>query len=37
MILLIHYEKKHGNVIINGENYASSNNNFNRLKNYWIK
>lgn len=37
MILLIHYEKKHGNVKINGENYVSGNNNFNRLKNYWIK
>lgn len=32
MILLIHYDKKHGNVKINGQDYHSGDHNYERLK-----
>ena len=32
MILLNHYDKKHGNVKINGQDYHSGDQNYNRLK-----
>ncbi len=31
MILLIHYDKKHGNVKINGQDYHSGDHNYERL------